>query len=361
MEVNEKEGGSSLDFLFTKIYSSVFSALMLVLLISFISKPGLSLADISNGFRWKSNLITLYSSVRFKIGDRVFNTALVGKDGWIFYTGDHSMQDYQKIDTLDKKSLITLVEKINQLDKELEYEGKILLIVIPPNKSTIYPQYMPDEIPVIGKGSRLDLFSNYLKNNTQVHIVDLAPVLLDSSKTQNLYFKIDTHWNDLGAYYGYREIMSLLTSYDPRLIPHPLSDYKYIRQDDLINPDLPRVLGIPPIKEEYRALIPKFPVQKTQTLNLNLANGAYISNLKGQDDRLPTLLIFHDSFYSARSSLSHFMEPHFSKITGILFTQDPKIWSLNWIQQEDPDIVIIEIVERNFDTGLSLLLDGVSK
>lgn len=360
MEFREKEKSSS-NFLGEEAYSSVFSVLILVMLILFISKPGMSLTSVSTDFRWRSSLIGLYSSFRFKIGDRVYNTALVGKDSWIFYTGSNSVQDYQKTDGLGKNTLTVLVGKLSQLSQKLKGEGKILLIVIPPNKSTIYPQYMPDEIPVLGEKSRLDQFVEQAKLNNAINVIDLRPILLNASQMQDVYFKVDTHWNDVGAYYGYREILSFLSRYDSQLAPHPLSDYEYVRQGDLINPDLPLVLGIPPINEEYWTLVPKFPAQRTHVLNIRLLDGGYISHVTGEDSGLPRLLVFHDSFYSARASLSHFMEPHFSEITGILFTQDPKIWSLDWIRQANPDIVIIEIVERNFDVGISLLLDSIGQ
>ena len=360
MEFHEKEKKSS-NSLGGEVYPSVFSVLILVMLILFISKPGVSLTSVSTDFRWRSNLIGLYSSFRFRIGDRVYNTAVVGKDSWIFYTGSNSVQDYQKTDGLDKNTFTVLTGKLSQLSQKLKEEGKILLIVIPPNKSTIYPQYMPDEIPVLGEQSRLDQFVEQMRLNDSTNIIDLRPVLLNASRMQDVYFKVDTHWNDVGAYYGYREILSFLSRYDSRLVPHPLSDYEYVRQGDLINPDLPLVLGIPTISEEYQTLVPKFSAQRTHVLNIRLLDGGYISHVTGEDSELPRLLVFHDSFYSARASLSHFMEPHFSEITEILFIQDPKIWSLDWIRQTNPDIVIIEIVERNFDVGISLLLDSIGQ
>ena len=126
---------------------------------------------------------------------------------------------------------------------------------------------MPGEIPILGNESRLDQLIKYIRQDGETNIVDLRSVLLNASKTQDVYFKVDTHWNDLGAYYGYYEILGLLSHYDSRLTPHPLSDYKYERQGELINPDLPFVLGIPPIREEYWKLTPKFSFQKTEHSN----------------------------------------------------------------------------------------------
>jgi hypothetical protein len=290
------------------------------------------------------------------MGDHVFNTALVGKDGWIFFTAGKSIQDYQKTDLLDTERLDFLQSELSQLSVDLEKRGITLLVVIPPDKSTIYSQYMPDEISVIGGKSRLDQFIEQIRRGGETNIIDLRPALLAASQNQDVYFKVDTHWNDIGAYYGYHEILSFLANFDSRLTPHPLTDYEYTYRGDWINPDLPLVLGIPSLKEEQWMLVPKFQTQETQTMKLKLANDAYIFRTIGEDDSLPTLLAFHDSFYSAYFSLSHLMEQHFRQITAISDMSDPEVWSLDWVEHEDPDFVLIEIVERDFELALSSLL-----
>ena len=278
---------------FAKIYSTVFSTVVFVLLISFV--PWSHLSSISTNFQWRRDLVHLYSAFRLYLGDHVFNTALIGKDGWIFFTAGKSIQDYQKTDLLKEERLEFLQSELRQLSVDLEKRGITLLVVIPPDKSTIYPQYMPDEIPVIGEKSRLDQFIEQIRLGGETNIIDLRPALLAASQNQEVYFKVDTHWNDLGAYYGYYEILSFLSRFDARLTPHPLSDYEYTYRGDWINPDLPLVLGIPSLKEEQWILVPKFRVQETQTMKLELANDADILRTIGEDDSLPRLLAFHDS------------------------------------------------------------------
>lgn len=338
-------------------YAQVFLTLMMILSISFAFSPNISLTALSTDFRWRKTLINFYSSLRLQLGDRVFSKAVIGKDGWVFYADVASIKDYQNSEPLNEVKLNFFQKKLSDLNTALVEQGITLLVVIPPNKSTIYPQYMPDEIPVLNKDSRLDQFVERM-NGEKINVIDLRHALLDASKEQDVYYKVDTHWNERGAYYGYYEIINFLSDHDVRLIPHPLSDYEYVYQEDLLNPDLPSVLGIPSIREERWVFIPKFPVQETKTLRLNLSDGRHVSKMTGQNDQLPSLLIYHDSFYSAHSALSHFMEPHFKEITGVLFNPNKNIWSLDWIQHEEPDIVIIEIVERNLDAALTLLLES---
>ena len=131
----------------------VFSVLVLALLISFVSAQKFNLSAISTNFRWRRDLINFYTSFRLNVGDRVYNDNVIGKSNWIFYTGDGSVVDYQNTDPLNKKKLSALQVGLDRLNMELSKNGITLLVVIPPNKSTIYSQYMPEQIPVIGQKS----------------------------------------------------------------------------------------------------------------------------------------------------------------------------------------------------------------
>ena len=226
----------------SRIYSSVFSVLVLALLISFVSVQKLNLSAISTNFRWRRDLINFYTSFRLNVGDRVYNDNVIGKNNWIFYTGDGSVVDYQNTDPLNKKKLSALQINLDRLSMKLRQKGITLLVVIPPNKSAIYSQYMPEQIPVIGQKSRLDQFVEYMKQNGDTSILDLRPTLLDASQHQDVYYKTDTHWNDVGAYYGYAEIMRILAADHPTLAPHSISDFKYTYVGDSVR-DLPRNHG----------------------------------------------------------------------------------------------------------------------
>ena len=173
--------------------------------------------------------------------------------------------------------------------------------------------------------------------------------------SQDVYYKTDTHWNSLGAYYGYVEIMNVLARKYPELGPHPLSDFEYENTGYDVK-DIPKMMGLSNYKEENRALIPKFKIDLNQTSTILHfgADAARIVTNKNNASSLK-LLVFHDSFYNA---LSAFIEPHFDKVVTVPFTDKKEIWSLDWIQREEPNIVIIEVVERYLDASLPKLLNN---
>ena len=338
--------------LFDRIYSSVFSVVILILLISFISSSELSLSTISTDYRWRSNLIDMYTSLRLNIGDRVFNNAVIGEDGWVFYTGEKSIQDYQNTDPLNKQRLAFLQTGLGNLHTDLEKRGITLLIVIPPNKQTVYSQYMPDEIPVLGQKSRLDQFIEHMNLNENITIIDLRKILVDASQARDIYFKTDTHWNDTGAYYGYVAVMNSLSSDYPNLTPHPLSDFGSKNAGETAR-DLPVLMGLPNYKEENHILVPKFEVKLNETSEVMPDGVHYIRTVTNNDDSFPKLLVFSDSFYM---SLAHFIEPHFSRVKNVPFSPNSQIWAFHWIEQENPNVVIIEFVERYLDVSLPALI-----
>lgn len=337
-----------------RIYSLAFSILIMALLISFVFMPDLRLSAISTKFRWRSDLISLYTTLRLKLGDRVYNSAVIGEDGWIFYTGEESIYDYQNMDPFKKRMLINIQKRLDTLSADLESRGITLLVVVPPNKSTIYSQYMPEEIPIIGEKSRLDQLIEFMNLNGHTSIIDLRQTLLDISQAQDLYYKTDSHWNDVGAYYSYVEIMDALSSDYKMLLPRQISDFEYTYVGNITR-DLPKLMGLPAYEEENWRLVPKFKFQLKETHALLPDGIHYIRTITNVDRQLPELLVFGDSFYVF---LAPFIEPHFGRVKTIPFTTSDEIWSLDWIQRENPDIVIIEIVERYLNLSLPTLLEN---
>jgi hypothetical protein len=191
------------------------------------------------------------------------------------------------------------------------------VVVIAPDKSTIYPEYMPDQIKVIGSKSRLDQFVDYMHEYGQTPVIDLRPDLLEASKTEQVYYKTDTHWNLLGAHIAYAKIMSTLSQRYPELVSHPLSEYDVV-QGGLVTFGIPMMMGMPNLKEDYWTLQPIFATG-TNFREIPLSDGNIVRLSWNQNQNLPCALIFYDSFLT---TVIPFLEPQFfapvSRVYGIL-------------------------------------------
>ncbi len=160
-------------------------------------------------FPLRSNMLELYSYFEYK----VFNTSLlpettsIGKNGWLFYeswgtrtavSGEHMLTEKQL-----EKIYNGLMEKYNTLASL----GKKYIVYLAAEKQTIYPEY--DRLPNV-EYTLIDQLRDYLisKDCPITFIYSKDYLLTKKTSNNQLYFKYDTHWNLLGAHYGYEDVMN---------------------------------------------------------------------------------------------------------------------------------------------------------
>jgi hypothetical protein len=322
-----------------EIYSGIFSVVFFAILLVQLLGTNLRLNNIPDHFLWRMTLIRKFNAFRYSFGDQVFNTGLVGKDGWLFYSGDFSINDYQKTAPLGTNRLKELAKILNSIKKRTAQYGGTLWVVIPPDKNTIYPQYMPDQIHVIGETSRLDQLMKYFQKSTKINMLDLRPVFMDVSQSSQIYYKADAHWNCLGAYYASNEITSKINI----LHPHPLSDFQ-IGSMIKSSPDISAVMGLG-LQENTPTLTPKFPIGSISHALYEKNNSMKIA-INSQTD-LPSAVVIHDSFYTG--CLNQFLEPQFSQIISSHYETAMLSDYMKLIDTEKPDVVIVEFAERQIE------------
>ncbi|SRR6266542_3181403 len=332
-----------------KTYSRVFAIVFFAILLLQLLGSNLNLKAISDHFLWRMELVKEFSDFRFWVGDRIFNNGMVGKDGWLFYSGDFSVNDYQKTAPVAVNRLKELAKILNLLDERTSQYGGTLLVVIPPDKNTIYPQYMPDQLPVIGQTSRLDQLMEYLRKNTKIDVLDLRPVLADVSRSSQIYYKADAHWNCLGAYYASHEIISEISKLHPEIQTHSLADFQIGSTLDT-SLDISTAMGLG-LREETVTLTPKFTTGSiTHAL---YKENELIQVAVNSQAGLPNAIILHDSFYN--ECLDQFLEPQFDKTISTHYATALLSDYLKLIDTEKPNIVIIEFAERHIEYFFKLI------
>jgi hypothetical protein len=327
----------------TKTYSASFSIFFFSLLLFQLATPNLSLASVASGFRWRMALIRKFNAFRLAVGDRIFNEGLVGKEGWLFYTGDYSIHDYQKTGLMGPNRLKDIAGILTRLDHQTQQNGGRMWVVIPPDKNTIYPQYMPDEIPVLGEVSRLDQLTNYLRQNTEINLLDLRPLFKEVGQFDQIYYKADAHWNCLGAYYASSELLTQMGFLHPEVETHPLTDYEFETATDSTL-DIAGVMGLS-LQEETVVLKPKFPVAPISRASDERHNALKIA--VNSEAGLPEALVIHDSFYT--ECFDQFIEPQFSRVMSSHYENAALSDYMDWIETEQPDVVIVEFAERHIE------------
>lgn len=287
-------------------------------------------------------LITSFTKLKLKIGDRVFPQVLVGKEGWLELTSSKNLDNYQNAAKIQRQEIKNTQSKFEYLYKELSKRNISLFLIIPPNKVTIYPDKLPNEIQKIKQHSKLDMFAAYVQKYGPPGFIDLRPALRKARKSQDVYYKTDTHWNAYGTFTAYREIIRQLSKAYPQLSAKSLKDFQVSSTPSIR--DTARIMGTSDWLEPYINFAPKFK-DDVQWVALNEDRTSLQVSITPTKNA-PTLLMYVDSFGLL---LKDFLSWHFSKATYVLFdSKDPDLTMLKMIDATKPDIVIIEMLERRF-------------
>lgn len=321
-------------------YLKIFILGFLIILLIPLRTLALDPYAIEESFYPRERLITWTSNLRFLLGDRVFPKVIVGDDGWLIYTAEGDIDDYQKIVLFTEEELISIQQSLDALSARYTEKGITLLVVIPPNKNTIYPERVPSQIPVIGEQSKLDQLTEYLRENGTQQIFDLRPLLLEAKAERQIYYSTDTHWNDYGSYIAYSAIMRELQKTYPSLDALPLSSFN-VNITEPAQLDLSRNIGITRLPEPRVQFSPLFDLRTTYK-ELNLG-GRKMMISYNPDESLPNLVMYHDSFFF---SVIPFLGEHFHEGIYIQNYTGGGLWTLSWVDEQEPDVVIIEFTER---------------
>ncbi|MBR5599186.1 MAG: hypothetical protein IKW39_04010 [Alphaproteobacteria bacterium] len=162
---------------------------------------------------------------------------LIGKDGWLFYKGDNSLRNFQNLDLFTDKELKNAVKYLTDINEWAKANGKQFYYMICPDKNKIYSEYLPyvNQINPDSK-SRANQLIKYLQENTDVKVIYPYEALHKAKENGLLYRKNDTHWNSLGAYIGYMELMSsIIKDIEVNIYKYDKTENKQILKGDLTN------------------------------------------------------------------------------------------------------------------------------
>lgn len=170
----------------------------------------------SDNFGMRPDLIRWNNIMRVELLDvSPVPSVVLGKDHWMFYCSEalddgNTFEDYRGLSPLSSRELEKLRIRLEANRAEFARHGMRYLVVVVPNKNTVYGEFLPDSIRKSGT-TRLDQFMEYMKSHSNVRILDLRKALLDAKNDCPVYWKTDSHWNSFGAYVGYREIVRCLS------------------------------------------------------------------------------------------------------------------------------------------------------
>jgi hypothetical protein len=277
---------------------------------------------------------------------------IIGKDNWLFLTADE-LNSYKSKTRLTEKELNDFTTELEYRKNYLEKMGCKFYVLVAPIKAAIYRDKMPDHIFPIHNKSWGEQLVNHLEQNSDVNVINLYPVFQNLHKTTPIYFKLDNHWNALGAYYGASEFFNKVHKDFPTIHSTPLSEYNF-RKEKSNQGNIVKMLSNTAIymdtiyyltpKQGYKATqdsaigyptIKEYPYFPEYELRYSIKNTADTSKLK--------LLIISDSF---GGGLFPYAQEQFGETVKIFDFWQYKL-NESIVKNEKPDVVLLIMLDAN--------------
>lgn len=297
-------------------------------------------------FPFRSKISKLSSKIKASYLNISPNPDLVqiGKDGWLFLSEKNlrAVSRGEVLYTDDELKKIKL--NLETKEKKINTLGAEFYIFIPPLKHSVYFEKLPISMSRGQYNKKVQLM-NFLKTNSTLNIIDVYPMLLAKKDSVEVYYQTDTHWNQLGGFFAYREMIKEINKKFPNVgEPKSLEDYSISTKEEYSG-DLLQMINIyDEFKRNVFLMSPDFSKQAGELVieQPKYAEAKYSSFTSPMLIGKPRLLMYRDSY--SEYMYKHISE-HFSYY-GLAWTRTINESRINEVK---PDIVVFEMMERYVD------------
>jgi hypothetical protein len=269
----------------------------------------------------------------------------LGRNGWLFY--DHTAEPgfLKPHDPALPRRLDHWAAVLTARRAWLEEHGIRFLVVVVPDKQSVYPEVLPRVARPRGP-TPLDHLLARCRRDPGLTLLDLREPLRAAKRAGPVYPRTDTHWNQDGAYAGYAATARALARWYPSLEPLPRTEFTTTRHR-LDDGDLARLLGLTGrLAEDNPRLecrgLPRARRSAGDTEYRTAGALAHVRPLVWVQDEpiLPRVLLLSDSF--ADDTYSALLAEHCARLVRIGTYQFEEAV----IERERPDVVVCQLAER---------------
>ncbi len=298
----------------------------------------------------RNRMIRLYNQLNIFVfrSSPVSIKAIVGQNGWYFMSGQE-IRTYTGTELFTEEELAEFKNELFRRKKIIEENGAQFLFAIAPNKSNIYPEFMPQHIVKANDEGYGKQLLHYLQKNN-FPVIDLYTPLVNAKAERELYFKTDNHWNNYGAFVASNVILKQFEKIDPNVKALDLSEYKIktvsekpgnIAKMFSIENEITETNYIPTREKGFVSR--QIKTNKYKATEGFAYKNEYEFTSEINNDSLPVVLFIRDSF--GEKPFPYIAEQ--CKKCVCIFDGWQYGLNLEIIKAEKPNIVLLMVIESN--------------
>lgn len=230
-----------------------------------------------------------------------------------------------------------------------------IIYMIVPSSMTTYPELVPSNYKPATGDTKLDKAMAAIERGGGT-VVNLKSIFqAHKNDEMPLYYKLDSHWSDYGAYVAYNALFTHIAEKFPEAAPRPVSDFNW-NEGYYNSGDMAYYLAMSQskIKEYsyYRTFKDKVPASVTAFNRYDSATSltysdemTYENTIVTGNNKLPNCIVMRDSY---STQMYDILAERMNR------TVYRGMWGYGWdnwlINSEKPDYVIYLLAEWNLDS-----------
>ena len=273
-----------------------------------------------------------------------------GKEGYIYPADKDYIGNYQRLN-VNEDLIYDLTTYAANTEGYAKENGMAFVLMIAPNKSSVYPEFMPDDIHL--DESRASLLSCIGESADKKGVTCVIPDDVLTENKESLLIGGDifgtynkrydcAHWNDFGAFCALKKVDEVIAGkVNVPAVTDKDFDKSVCKKDDLefFTSDF-----------KISDVIPVFTCNKPAGEAAQLSfeptvlpgnNMAYIHNEEALSDK--SILILHDSFLDGKESWYSY------RYKDVYITSRVNYENMKeYMDNIHPDVILFEVAERSF-------------
>lgn len=285
--------------------------------------------------------------------DTASRIVTIGRDGWLFYGGrieeTASLHDYiaDELFLFTDDQLEQMRSNLARAEEELNAQGTRLIVMLVPDKHRVYPEYYPEYMGTPGYPNRITQIADYLREHSDITVLSAYDALMEYRQEDpdlQLYWRYDTHWNLAGSY-----LASSMVNEELGITMPPLSDLSH---DEVMTGhyDLSKMMMLE-TELTYDQNYTFFGYSDHIPVSESDPDGpGTIYQIEDSSGDPRTVLLCGDSFSNVMVryiACNYNTTVHVSRLDV----------GLDELEEYNPDVIVLELCERNFGDLLHMFLD----